>query len=428
MRNSKMKKAISIYFILIVFSAVNILSGCGTITDGIQIKWPPPEKQARQSVSFVGGIHQNSPAISFDTEIIKNYTYEACYTYGEVSEIVIDGAPFVACNYQIEKPDKNISDSKRRQLAKTNASQILSELSKACGKTPECDPLSGISLSADALQSSSDESERTMIIFDSGLSTTSYLNFLESNLFDTPVDNIVRQLNELHAIPELQSIDVIWIGIGMTCGEAQDPLDSDHKHKLETLWEAILKAGGAESITFDKTPVSDQEYSMELPPCSAIPIESINPDFGGDTAQPTIPDVIKWDGNSKLNFKGDSAEFANIDAAEKELTPIAECLKSNAQKTIYIFGMTASIAGGDANIPLSKSRAQACMDILSSKGVPESQMTCVGLGQLPNQQRVDDLDEHGLQIEELAHKNRAVIIADSESELVDILLKCLPDL
>lgn len=427
MYHNQMKKIISICFILIAFSTMGIVSGCGTFTDGLHIQWPAPKKQTPQSVSFVGGIHQNSPAVSFDTDIIKSYTYEACYTYGEVSEIVIDGAPFVACNFQIEKPEKNISDSKRQQLAKANASQILSELSKACGKTPEYDPLSGISLSADALQSSSDDSERTMIIFDSGLSTTSYLNFLESNIFDAPADSIVQQLKELHAIPELQSIDVIWIGMGKTCGEAQDPLDSDHKHKLETLWEAILKAGGAESITFDKTPVSGQEYSMELPPCSAIPIESVNPDFGSGTAQPSIPDVIKWNGNSKVRFLGDSAEFADLDAAEKEFAPIAECLKNNAQKTIYIFGMTASIAGGDANIPLSKSRAQACMDLLSSKGVPESQMVCVGLGQLPNQQRVDDLDEHGMQIEELAQKNRAVIIADSESALVDILLKCLPD-
>ena len=55
-------------------------------------------------------------------------------------------------------------------------------------------------------------------------------------------------------------------------------------------------------------------------------------------------------------------------------------------------------------------------------------MSCVGLGQLPNQQRVDDLDENGMQIEELAQKNRAVIIVDSESPLVAILLKSLENL
>ena len=217
-------------------------------------------------------------------------------TYGNVSLVVADGEPYVAYNFELEKPDKNIDDAKRRQIAKENAQQILTELPKACARTAEYDLLTAISLSADTLQSSQDGMEHTMIICDSGLSTASYLNFLESNLFETPVEAIVSKLEELHAIPELESVDVIWIGLSKTIG-AQPSLDSDHKYRLEKLWEAILTAGGAQSITFDKSPVSGEGYSGDLPPSSKVPIESTNPDFISSAAQQEIPDVIKWDGN-----------------------------------------------------------------------------------------------------------------------------------
>ena len=424
MRNVKMKKFITLFTLLTAFSSMPLLSGCTSNLAGVKIEWPDSQKQAPQAVSFVSGIHDYAPAVSFDSEAIQKQVYEACYTYGTVSMTVIDGEPFVACSYEIDKPDKNIDDSKRRQIAKENTRQILAEFSKAEAKTPEYDPLTGISLSADALQGSPTETEKTMVILDSGLSTASYLNFLESNLFDTPAETVVDKLEELHAIPDLDSIHIVWIGLSKTCGE-QDPLDSDHKHKLEALWEAILKAGGAESITFDKTPVSSQGYGKNLPPCSMVPIESANPDFSAQNEEAPIPSIVKWDGNSRIRFQGDSAEFVDKGDAEQELAPIAEYLKANPHKTIYLFGMTASIAGGDANIPLSEARAQACKHILTSKNVPPGQLMCVGLGQLPNQQRVNDLDENGMQIEALAQKNRAVIMADSESPIVELLLSCL---
>lgn len=427
MRKCKVQRILPLCLILVMCLTANMLGGCGIHVGGLRMEWPESEKQTPQAISIVAGIHEYTPAVSFDTEAIKKQIYEACYTYGNVSLVVADGEPFVAYNFEIKKPDKNIDDSKRRQLAKGNAQQILTEFPKACAKTEEYDPLTAISLSADTLQSSQDGTEHTMIICDSGLSTTSYLNFLESNLFETPVETIVSKLEELHAIPELESVDIIWIGLSKTCG-AQPSLDSDHKYKLQELWEAILTAGGAKSVTFDKSPVSREGYSGNLPPCSTVPIESNNPDFASSTVQQTIPEVIKWDGNSNVRFQGDSAALVDEDAAERELAPIGEYLKSNPQKSVYIFGMTASIFGGDSNIPLAEARARACQQLLVSKGVPESQMSCVGLGQLPNQQRVDDLDENGMQIEELAQKNRAVIIVDSESPLVAILLKSLENL
>lgn len=44
-------------------------------------------------------------------------------TYGNVSLVVADGEPYVAYNFELEKPDKNIDDAKRRQIAKENAQQ-----------------------------------------------------------------------------------------------------------------------------------------------------------------------------------------------------------------------------------------------------------------------------------------------------------------
>lgn len=407
-----MKKMILTGMLVGTLVMSGILTGCTTLDT--------PKSKNPQSVSMVMGVHDYFPVISLDTNAVYSKIYDACYTYGDFSAVVVDGDPFVACNYNINEPEKKIDSAKKKQIASKNAAQIMSEVSAVSAKTPEIDTLSAISLSADSLHSVPGESEKSMIVFDSGLSTTSLLNFSAQNIIDEPVESLVAQLEKLHAIPDLTGIDVTWVGLGATCGE-QDNLTNSYKFKLKTIWEGILTAGGASSITFDQSPTSSEEYAMDLPKCSTVPIVADCLEVAELVTEEEMPEVIKWDGNSSLQFESDKAEFIDTAAAMAELGPIAEYLNANPNEAIYIFGMTATVAGGDSGVGLSEERAQACKNVLLEKGVNEAQVTCVGLGQTQNSLRAVDIDESGMQNEN-AQKNRAVFVVKAESELVDVLV------
>ena len=399
------------------------LTGCGSSVMGMGVKETAAAEMPSQSVSLVLSGHRYFPAVSLNTEEIYSEIYNACFTYGDLSAVVVDGEPFVAADYHISPPNANVDSAKKKQIAADNTEQIMIELSDIVGETPEVDTLAAIQLSAKALQSTDEGNEKTMLIYDSGLSTTSLLNFASENLIEEPAESIVEQLEEIHAIPNLENMKIIWFGLGETCGE-QQKLNSSFVYNLKNIWESILTAGGAATVTFDPSPVFSEETGKDLPECSTVPVveETLTLTKNGK-----LPDIIKWDEKSDVRFKGDLAEFTDTETAREALRPVAEYLSENPEESIYIFGMTATITGGGSGIELANARAAACEKVLKEAGASEDQMTSVGLGQIANPLRINDVGEQGNQIEELAQKNRAVVIVKAENPLVEKLLKCVSD-
>lgn len=413
--NKNMKNRIITGLMIGTLGAAGLLTGCGA-------NGGAPDAETPRNVAMVLSGHRYFPAVPLNTDAVYSEIYDACYTYGSFSAVVVDGDPFMACSYEISAPDANIDSAKRKQLAEGNAGQILAELSGLQGKTPEADTLTAVQMAASALQSSEESSDKTMIICDSGLSTTGLLDFASKNLIEVPAENIVEQLESIHEIPDLTGIEVVWTGLGQTCGE-QDGLNGEYKYKLQSIWEAILYAGGAADVDFDDSPLPSEEPSGDLPECSTVTV--IETDLDDTVAE--LPEVTRWDGESAVQFKGDSAEFVDYAAAAAELEPAAEYLNANPGESVYIFGMTATVvpsSGGVSDIELSQARAAACMEILKAAGVDDSRMTALGLGQRQHSLRVDDTDENGRQIEELAQKNRAVLVVRADSDKVGELLEC----
>ena len=423
----KMRKIIMASTMAVILGMSCFLTGCGSGIPGIHAEDVTVSKKDSQSVSLVLGFHKFFPIITLNRKEIYARIYEACYTYGSVSAVTVDGEPFVSCNYDINKPDKKINEAKKKQLAKGSAEQIMAAASSTGGRTPEIDTLSAIILSADTLQSTEEGSDKSMIIFDSGLSTTSYLNFAAQNIIEEPVDCIVTQLEERHAIPDLEGIEVAWFGIGQTCGE-QTGLTPDYKYKLQNIWQAILEKGGAQSVDFDTSPVSVEANDMDLPECSTVAVVEDGLDMTEKITEDAMPEILKWDETSPLNFQKDQAEFVDTSAAVEQVKPVAAYLSANPDEKVYIFGMTATVHEGDLGISLSKARADACKDILIQQGIPESQLEAEGLGQRANSFRVDDMDTNGVQIEEQAQKNRAVFIVRGDSEFVEELMRCAKEM
>ena len=387
-------KNIVLAIILVIIVLMTTLTGCDSNST-----------TTSTAVSLVLGNHEYFPKINLRAESVYQKIYDAAYSYGDCSIVVVDGNPYVAASYNITKPEANIDNAKRRQIAKQNSEQIIADGSNTYAKTSEIDTLSAIVASSALLKSSSAE-VKEMLVYDSGFSTTGLLDFSSENLIDVEPSFIVERLSELHALPELTGIKVIWTGLGEVCDE-QDELSFTYKYKLKNIWKEVIVTAGGE-VEFIDVPLSATPKGEELPSCKTIPIIQDSLELSGDIAKP-----IKF-GEDTIKFLGDQAVYVNAADAKKALEPIATFLKENATKRILIVGTTAS-AGKDAScLSLSLNRANACRNTLVEMGVNESQIETLGLGRKKCFLRVNDL-ENGRLIEALASQNRAVFIFDTDS-------------
>lgn len=381
---------------LVVIAIIVLFTGCQGDTP-------------RTSTSLVLGIHENFPLISYNNKFMYDSIYEACYSYGDFNAIVVDGEPQVCASYQIKSPDKMVDGSKHKSIAEDYTNQVILSLSNAVAQTPEVDTLQAIIMSADALNASDCEVKR-MLVYDSGLSTSGLLNFSEKNIIDADPQVIVERLNELHAIPDLSGIDVSWVGLGEVCGN-QARLTASYKAKLQAIYDAILKAGNANSIDFDTSPLTNETSDFDFPNVSEVVIP---PDSIGDDIT-----IIKFDSET-INFQKDTAEFIDRNAAEQALNDVADKLMHNRNLNVVLVASTATYGTVESCENLAERRGGAVKNLLVEMGVNESQLRIYALGQAESKLRVDDLDSQGNLISGEAEKNRAVFIIN-ESNFEDCI-------
>ena len=397
-----MKKIISAILVLtLALTLCGTLSACTTTTN--QINEP-------LALSFVLGIRRNFPRIGSNAQSIYDSVLEACTNYGEVSYAVVEGTPEQTKTITLEKSDKNLSAAKIKEIAKRNANGIVSGFASLKAETPEVDTLQTVRLSANALKASAIGNKK-LVVYDNGLCTAGLLSQLKYNVLATDPDIVVDKLEQLHALPDLEGVEVLWIGLGCVSGEQQTIPDS-YKFKLETLWRAIIERSGGR-VTFDSTPVTGEE-TEGLPHVSVVEFPS--DDLGlGNTVSVTDTSVYKLD-EGTCKFIGDKAELVDTTAAMKAVEPFVEYLKSNPGEKILIAGTTAKVGNGDG-IELSYQRTQTVKKMLLDSGVKEEQIECIGLGCTNNCLRVEDHNADGTLNEKMAAQNRAIyiILADSST-------------
>lgn len=399
-----MKKIISfIAIVALVGASLCCFSACGRNHSTLSV----PDEPSAESV--VLGIHNNFPGLGTNAQTIYDRTYNVCLNYGEISYVVVEGEPSQTKTISVSKSDKDISKSKEKELAKRKANSIMQGFASLKALTPEVDTLSSIKLSANILKASS-LSRKIMLIYDSGLCTTGLLSQLASNVLATDPVIVADKLESIHALPDLQGIDVYWVGLGCVSGDQQKIPDS-YLYNLEAMWtEIIVRSGG--TVTFDSTPVTGQQAD-DLPHVTAV--EFPQDSLGLNTGNISDISVISFKEDT-VKFVGDRAEFFDPSSAEKALKPIGEYLKVNPDKRILIAGTTAKVGTGDGK-ELSFMRAQTVMNVLLESGVSSSQIECIGLGCADNCFRVEDHNADGSLNEEMAAQNRAIyiVLADSST-------------
>lgn len=398
-----MRKVIITITSIILVAALVFMTGCtGT-----------GKKEADEPVahSLVLGTHSNFPSINLSAEMITNPIYEACYTYSDLSAVTVEGTPRIVCNYSINKPDKAISKSKRNQIARDNTKAISQTLAGVAATTPEADVLKAIRLSANLLHGS-DASKMKMTVVDNGILTTGTLKQTSKDYLSADPQTVAQKLSEKGALPNLKGISVTWIGLCATSANGiQAEIPDSYQAKMLALWSAIIKASGGEVI-FDYTPLQGNEKEG-LPPVTAVifPKDILDIDVSGPKS---VKEPVKIDDTS-LKFKGDSATFTDVNLAKETLSPFADLLINNPGLKICIAGTTATVPGTDG-IELSKRRADKCKEILVGLGADSKRIECIGLGSAENMFHVDDTDENGNRIEEIAKLNRAIYIFSADSE------------
>lgn len=393
-----MKKTISaIISIILIICSISMFAGCNGHTKESALE--------PLAVSLVMGVHKHFPKLVFTSENVHEPIYEACYSYGDISVFTVEGMPKPHADYELVAPDKSITETKRKQLARQNANSIISDCARAAATSEETDTLAALILSANALQASS-ASTKKMIVYDSGLCTIGLLDQVSQDVLSANPEIVTEKLKELNALPDLNGTSVEWIGLGAVSGE-QNEIPSSYKHKLKTLWEAIITASGG-TVEFDTTPIYGKEADG-LPYVSTVYFAQDSIEINGSDMQ----EPIKID-ETTAKFVADKAKFVDENEARKALSPIADILTENPDLKIIVAGTTASVGDG---YELSYRRAKTCKDILVSLGANEDQIECMGLGSSKNRFHVDDLDSNGNLIEEHARQNRAIYIFAADSDI-----------
>lgn len=392
--------------LLVIAMLVACLSGCGATKDA----------NTPVNIAIVSGYHANAPIPAIHAATIQDAIINSTSSYGSVCVVINDGAPFVTADYQISAPEKNLSSTKRKEIAQAQATQITAALTDAQAITPEVDTLAAISLAVRSLSDA--QGQKYIVIADSGLSTCGYMDFTQ-NLLQADSQTIIDYLTATEALPKMDGIDVIWIGLGDVAG-SQTPLTPSNLETLRSIWNSVLYAAGAQSVEFasdlpDTTPTTN----LNLPyvtPVSILQDASIIV----ETSTVSFDNPIVFN-EKKILFLPDTATFADYDAAADTLGPIAEYMALYPDFRLLLAGTTATAGSNESCKQLSLMRADAVKNLLLDMGVDENQITrTIGLG-YDHKYHIPDIDSNGQQNTNAA-ENRSVILFDANSKEAGALL------
>lgn len=376
---------------LIIIMAMS-LSGCSDAAEDVPL-----------ALSVVVGAHSNAGSIPLNAETVTSQLYQVARTQGDITIVRADGAPAVVFQTTIpELPTDGLSENKKKAIAGEYVGQLQAVLDQLSAEVPEVDTLEAIRIGALALSKA--EQNKVLLVLDTGLSSTGYLNFTQGLLNAEP-EAIVAALDEAEALPDLEGISVLWALCGQTAAP-QPSLSEREKQSLQSSWEAILTASGASEVQF-LSDFAGAAYTG-LPPVTPVETEA-------RALQVEIPMTVLSD--AQVQFMGNSDRFVDMEAAAQSLSKAAEELLAHPNRQAYLVGTTASGDNDSYCMTLSQKRAEATKRLLVERwAVPEGQLTCIGMG-YKDPWHIDDRDSNGCLVESFASQNRKVILLDAKSDI-----------
>lgn len=401
--------------ILLVCMSVFVLAGCVNSTDTIDCV-------------ILLGYHKNAPVPN--VQELKANILALCLLEGSsVSEIIIDGSPYEAFSIDIPSVKKNISSSKKEEIANSRCEEIMGALLTAKAKTEEVDILQALSLGVREL-SSKNGTIKQLFVLDVGLPTLGVLSFQEISLSNLDVEATIANLKSEGELPDFSCVDSItWIGLADTV-QPQANLSQKNREKLKLFWSTLLQEAGAKEVVFsDALPNSTADASnIELPSVSTIDVSTTisvvsQEEITKELEEESICETTFVLPEEVVKFKPGSAELLTDRTEVQEvLKPFIDYLLKHEDKCILLAGTTASAGIQEELVGLAEARSNTIRTILLDSGVAENQLQILGLG-FEHPLYTNDRDENGVFVEELGKQNRNVIIMDKESETAQMLLE-----
>jgi hypothetical protein len=381
------------------------LAGCAGSTA------PPPFGEA-----IVVGSHANgswidratlaSPALSGDLAA-------AVAAQATVTVIRDDGAPAALFDHALIVTGR--SSTIRTRQAQQNRATLEAAVASVRPAEAEVDTLAALNEAGRAVAG---QALPRITLIDSGLQTRAPLAF-QDGLLDSAGDvsgvvtAILRRTGEL---PDLTGVAVSWYDIGAT-DPPQKPLTIAELARLQKIWQAILTAAGATSVTFVTQPLPVGIPPAGLPVVTVIPVGAPSaitvaaPASSGTTPAATprpvpAPILVTRLDDTATHFLPDQAVLVDPRAAEDNLGTLAIKLLAGHYTHIDVAGTCALACSG-----LDVRRASVVRNLLVQLGVPADRFGPVrGLG-THFAGWVPDRSSDGSLIEKYARLDRLVIVS-----------------
>ena len=399
-----MIKSTVIVMAIVIISA--LLTGCSASAER-------DTEDHSEALSLVVGNHLCSRELNLNSPTILNAVSETIASYGFISVVSVDGSPslLAADSYDIPEQYKKASKEKLKADAENKARELMLQVNEVKADDREVDTLEAIRIAVRSFASVPETANKTLIIVDTGWSTTGLVNF-ENNILSADPQAIADMLAEKEAIPDLSNITIIWQQMG-DVAEPQQELSPKQRIALENIWKAIIEKGGGIFKCSPEVPNNDV-IGGSLPEVSAIKLPE-------DAETMTVSDALFSEPifftEEQIQFKGDSDAYVDPRKAKNCIEPVAEYMNAKPDFTILLIGTTAGDTDSQYVRDLSYARANAVKNSLVGMGVSETRIVVVGLG------NHDPWHIYGAGTSgELAAQNRKVVMISTDDEMAGKIL------
>ncbi|MDO4486941.1 MAG: OmpA family protein [Bacillota bacterium] len=388
--------AISLFLIM----CVGMLSGCG--------------KREPMSIVFVVGNHANSkelPVNDVDTYnlISKVMDNEAGGTF---SVIELDGSPYEVVSGKIPEINSTYSETRKNSMKAQNIEVLYQAFNMAVPKTPEVDVLKALTMAGKRAESM--EGEKQIVMIDNGILTTGMID--AKTMFSADESWIVEQLREKNSLPNLEGIELTWVGLGNLSAGSQKDLPESAQRELRDKWEAIIEAAGGHVEFVPVLSALERSNEDAMPSVTGIdpPKQEIIHLEESNTIDLDKTTVIS---ENMLMFEPDSAELKQTKTSDKVISDIASAMEKSSETKILIAGSVAGDSESAWGEELSKMRAETVKSLLVAAGIEQDRIKTIGLS-IHSPWRID-----GLGVGPEAAPNRHVVIINQASETAMELLE-----
>lgn len=326
----------------------------------------------------------------------------------QFSIILADGTPSVVSKQWIDFSGSAF-ETDRIEIVNRAKNNLSWAVACATGKNensfitdPEVDLLRSIQVASETFSDS--DAEKFIYVLSNGIQTSGQLDMQKGLPADALAsEKLVTQLTEAGALGNLKGATVHWSGLGQLNEREKQP-NLQSIESLVSLWTGVILMAGGKVAS-----ISPGSIPGGMPPTGSIPVASI----------PWLADAcvsVTIGRDRGFEFEEDLAEFLDLAAAQEGAKIVAdEINNSSCSGVVTVTGYTAS-GGPQANykssVPrlqsLSLARAEAFAQLLRDAGV-EGKIDVIGAGKGP----VNDWDEDGNLVEELAAQNRKVVVVQN---------------